>query len=177
MSDDTAPEADQPAPTGPDLERDWATWRAAFVDDVLALEDGAALVVEAPGWAARPSRSGSRLRLFSPPRRRLAAPTVRLVRVEEHLRAHCVAAVRSGGTFPWTREEEQALLAQGWHRPSLGDGDDLVRFWPDDVPEGPFLPRATAEHAVLAVARTFREVASPQPEDAARTELPTVRPA
>ena len=39
-----------------------------------------------------------------------------------------------------------------------GDGEDYVRFWPDDVPQGPYLPREEAERAVAMVAATFREV-------------------
>ena len=33
-----------------------------------------------------------------------------------------------------------------------------MRFWPDDVPQGPFLPRDEAERAAAMVAATFRDV-------------------
>ena len=58
------------------------------------------------------------------------------------------------------------ILAAGWHAPSPGDGEDFVRFWPDDVATGPYLPLADARRAVAAVAATFRDVLGVGPDPA-----------
>ena len=47
-----------------------------------------------------------------------------------------------------------------------------MRFLPDDVPQGPFIPRDEAERAAAMVAATFREVLLG--DDA--TGIPTVSP-
>lgn len=137
----------------------WPAWVAALADDVGALADGGSLTVSAAEADARPALlRKARLGGFLPARHAVLTPWVRLVRVEDHLRGHCVGSVSFGGPFPFSPEEDAALLALGWHHPGRGDGDDYVRFWPDDVPHGPFLPRDEAERAAAAVAATFREV-------------------
>ena len=83
---------------------------------------------------------------------------MRLVRAEDFLRGHCVGAELIGAHFPMSPDEDAALVALGWHHPTPTDGDDYVRFWPDDVPLGPFLPRDEAERAAAMVAATFRDV-------------------
>ena len=145
-----------PPAAGPDA---WQAWTAALVDAVRSLADGASLTASAAEADARPVLlRKARLGGFLPARHAVLTPWVRLVRVEAHLRGHCVGAVTFGGSFPFSPEEDAALLALGWHHPGRGDGDDYVRFWPDDVPRGPFLPREEAERAAAAVAATFREV-------------------
>ena len=72
---------------------------------------------------------------------------MRLVRAEDFLRGHCVGAELIGAHFPMSPDEDAALVALGWHHPTPADGEDYVRFWPDDVPQGPFLPRDEAERA------------------------------
>ena len=62
---------------------------------------------------------------------------MRLVRVEDFLRGHCVGAELIGAHFPMSPDEDAALVALGWHHPTPTDGEDYVRFWPDDVPHGP----------------------------------------
>ena len=47
-----------------------------------------------------------------------------------------------------------------------------MRFWPDDVPQGPYLPHEEAERAAAMVAATFREVLAPDAPG-----LPVVGPA
>ena len=111
----------------------------------------------------------ARLRGFVPAKHELVSPWVRLERVEDLLRGHCVGAEVSGGSFPLSPDEEEALLALGWHLPSPAEGDDYVRFWPDDVPLGPFLPRDEAERAAAMVAATFRDLLA-----TGATDLPTI---
>jgi hypothetical protein len=154
---------------------DWAAWERALVSAVTALEDGGSVVVAAPAAAARGARvpASGRVRWFVPPKRRPLVPSVRLQRVEDHLRGFWVGAERFGGPFPWTREEQAAILDLGWHLPGGGDGEDFVRFWPDDVAEHPFLPVADAERAAAVVAGTFRAVVSPSLPDGA--ELPSIQ--
>lgn len=162
-------EVDRPASAA------WTAWERELVAAVRALPDGGSVVVAAPAAAARAARApvSGRVRWLVPPKRRPLVPSVRLERVEDHLRGHWVGAERFGGSFPWTREEEATILDLGWHRPGGGDGEDYVRFWPDDVADQPFLPVAVAERAAAVVASTFRAVVSPSLPDGA--ELPTIR--
>jgi hypothetical protein len=150
----------------------WGAWQSLLVTAVLGLGDGEAVTVEAPQGAARMAKTGGRRMPFLPAKRALTRPWVRLTREEDLLRGQCVGAEVFGGAFPWTAEEHAALLDRGWH-PSLADGPDYVRFWPDDVPQGPFLPRADAERAAAAVATTLREVVSP-PRPGADDPLPAI---
>ena len=142
----------------------WEAWQQLLVTAVLGLGDGETVTVEAPEFAARMARTGGWRLPFMPAKRAMTRPWVRLTRAEDLLRGECVGAEVLGGAFPWTAEEHAALLALGWH-PSLADGPDYVRFWPDDVPQGPFLPLADAERAAAAVATTLREVVSPPRPD------------
>ena len=140
------------------------------------LADGAGLTVTAAPADARPVLlRPARLGGLVPARHDVVAPWVHLVRVEDHLRGRCVGGVSFGGPFPFSPEEESALLALGWHRPGAGDGHDFVRFWPDDVPQGPFLPRDDADRAAAMVAASFRGVLLADATNA--TALPTVAPA
>jgi hypothetical protein len=151
----------------------WAEWEAALGAALRRLPDGDSVVVaagEAAARMARPRSGGGLRRLLVPVRKRPLVPSVRLARAEDHLRGYCVGPERRGGDFPWTPEEDAALLALGWHHGTSGDGDDYVRFWPDDVPEGPYLPEDDARRAARAVARTFREVVGVGEDD-----LPSLR--
>jgi type III secretion system-like peptide-binding chaperone len=162
---------EQSAPSGttPDAGA-WAAWSASLADAVQGLADRASLTVTAPSGSARPVRlRRARLGGFVPARHQLVAPWVRLVRVEDFLRGHCVGAELIGAHFPLSPDEDAALRTLGWHHPTPTDGEDYVRFWPDDVPQGPFLPRAEAERAAAMVAATFREVLAPD-----ATALPTI---
>lgn len=148
----------------------WAAWAAHLADALTGLADRASLTVTGPAASARPVRlRKARLGGFIPARHEVVTPWVRLVRVEDFLRGHCVGAELIGAHFPLSPDEDAALLALGWHHPTPTDGEDYLRFWPDDVPQGPFLPRAEAERAALMVAATFREVLS-----AGAGALPTV---
>lgn len=140
----------------------WSQWVAHLVELLLALDDGASLAVVAGPDSARPVRlRKARLGGFIPAKHEAVSPWVRLVRAEDHLRGFCVGAEALGGSFPLSPEEDAALGALGWHPPTVGDRRDYIRFWPDDVPQGPYLPRADAERAATMVAATFREVLAP----------------
>jgi hypothetical protein len=148
----------------------WAAWTAHLADALTGLTDSASVTVTGPEESARPVRlRKARLRGFIPAKHEIATPWVRLERVEDFLRGSCVGAELIGAHFPMSRDEDAALVALGWHHPTPMDGDDYVRFWPDDVPQGPFLPRDEAERAAAMVAATFRDVLA---VDAA--ELPTI---
>ena len=139
----------------------WAAWSAHLADEVTQLADGGSLTVTGPPGSQRPVRlRKARLGGFIPAKHEVVTPWVHLVRAEDLLRGHCVGAELMGAHFPMSPDEDAALLALGWHRPTLADGEDYVRFWPDDVPLGPFLPRDEAERAASMVAATFREVLS-----------------
>jgi hypothetical protein len=151
-------EQSPPRGTTPDAGA-WAAWSATLADAVTGLADRAALTVTGSPGSARPVRlRKARLGGFIPARHEVVAPWVRLVRVEDFLRGHCVGAELIGAHFPLSPDEDAALVALGWHHPTPLDGEDYLRFWPDDVPQGPFLPRAEAERAAVMVAATFREV-------------------
>ena len=151
--------AGPPSAGGPARDAAWRAWQAEVVAAVSALADGASLTLAAAEADARPVLlRKAHLGGFIPAKHEVVAPWVRLVRVEDHLRGHCVGAEAFGGPFPFSPDEDAALLALGWHHPGHGDGDDYVRFFPDDVPQGPFIPRDEAERAAAMVAATFREV-------------------
>ena len=148
-----------PSGGGPERDAAWRAWQVEVVAAVSALADGASLGLAATEAEARPVLlRRSHLGGFIPAKHEVLAPWVRLVRVEDHLRGHCVGAASFGGPFPFSPEEDAALLALGWHHPGHGDGDHYVRYFPDDVPQGPFIPRDEAERAAGMVAATFREV-------------------
>lgn len=163
--------------TDPAAAPSWQAWESALTDAVLALPDGASLTVTPGEEHARKGRPrGARVRFLVSTRRRPVLPGVRLVRVEDHLRGHFAGAERWGGPFPWSREEEDAIIVLGWHRPTVADGDDFIRFWPDDVPQGPYLPLEDARRAAAAVALTFAEVLAVTPDGAQPDGgLPAVR--
>ena len=137
----------------------WAAWTAPLADASTGLADRATLTVTGPEGSARPVRlRKARLGGFIPAKHEVVTPWVRLVRVEDLLRGHCVGAELIGAHFPMSPDEDAALLGLGWHHPAPTDGEDYLRFWPDDVPLGPFLPRDEAERAAAMVAATFRDV-------------------
>jgi hypothetical protein len=146
-----------------DAPGSWGAWEEILVTAVLGLADGESVTVEAPERAARLARIPRKLP-FLPAKRELTRPWLRLTRMEDLLRGLCVGPEVFGAGFPWTPEEHAALLDLGWHS-SVADGPDYVRFWPDDVPQGAFLPRADAERAAAAAAVTVREVMCPPVPD------------
>jgi hypothetical protein len=151
----------------------WAAWSARLADEVTALAPNASVTVSGAEGSARPVRlRKARLGGFIPAKHEVVTPWVRLVRAEDFLRGHCVGAELMGAHFPMSPDEDAALLALGWHHPTPTDGEDYVRFWPDDVPLGPFLPRVDADRATAMVAATFREVLA-----VGATTLPTITPA
>lgn len=141
----------------------WAAWTAHLADAVSHLADRATVTVTGPEGSARPvRRRKARLGGFLPAKYEVVTPWVRLARTEDFLRGTCVGAELIGAHFPMSPDEDAALRALGWHHPAPTDGDDYVRFWPDDVPHGPFLPRDEAERASTMVAATFRDVLAVQ---------------
>ena len=137
----------------------WAAWTASLADAAQALTDGSSLTVSGPEDSARPVRlRKARLGGFIPAKHEVVTPWVRLARVEDFLRGHCIGSELIGARFPLSPDEDAALLALGWHHPTALDGPDYLRFWPDDVPQAPFLPREDAERAAAMVAATFRDV-------------------
>jgi hypothetical protein len=151
----------------------WPDAGHGLLERVLALADGESVTLTASEEHARPSlvRKG-RLGGFIPARHEVVAPWVRLERVEDHLRGQCVGPEALGGTFPLSPDEDAVLLALGWRHPGPGDGEHYVRFWPDDVAQGPFLPRDDAERAVEMVTATFQDVLAPTPESGADVAAP-----
>ncbi|HYN30246.1 MAG TPA: hypothetical protein VES95_10320 [Dermatophilaceae bacterium] len=137
----------------------WDAWTAYLVPVLSALRDRESVLVAAPSSAARPHRRRkARLGGFLPARHEPVAPWVRLVRDEDHLRGWCVGPESTGGSLPMGPGEQEALLDLGWRRPGPADGEDLVRWWPDDVALAPYLPRADADAAAGTTAGTFRDV-------------------
>jgi hypothetical protein len=140
----------------------WAAWTAHLANALTGLADRASVTVTGPEESARPVRlRKARLRGFIPAKHEIATPWVRLERVEDFLRGHCVGSELIGAHFPMSPDEDASLVALGWHRPTPADGKDYLRFWPDDVPQGPYLPHEEAERAAAMVATTFREVLAP----------------
>jgi hypothetical protein len=149
----------------------WGPWEAGLVEAIRSLPDGGSLTVAAAEGDARPVRvRKARLGGFVPAKHVAVSPWVRLERDDDLLRGICVGAESHGGEFPFAPEEDASLLGLGWHHQLAVEGHDYVRFWPDDVPQGPFLPIDDAERAAVVVAATFREVLLGE----RATSLPTV---
>ena len=129
----------------------------------------------APPFAVRPSLlRKARLRGLVPAKHEMVAPWVRLTRREHHLQGFCIGPDAAGGRFPLSPDERAVLADLGWREPPRLEGEDLVHWWPDDVPSGPFLPEDDARRAAQMVAETFRTVlAAPTPDHPA-PDLPTV---
>jgi hypothetical protein len=146
----------------------WPDAGRGLLERVRALADGESVTLTASEEHARPTlvRKGW-LGGFIPARHEMVAPWVRLERVEDHLRGQCVGAETLGGSFPLSQEEDAALVALGWRHPGSGDGEHYIRFWPDDVAQGPFLPHDDAERAVAMIVATFEQVLAPVPESGA----------
>ena len=150
----TEPDAGNAGPSLPPPHRDgggeqsttWAGWEADLARAVTTLADGEALTITSGPDHARPVllRKGL-LRGFVPAKHEHVEPWVRLARLEDHVRGNCVGSEGIGGSFPFSPEEDEALVEIGWHRPGAGDGTDYLRFWPDDVAQGPFLPLEEAQ--------------------------------
>ena len=64
----------------------------------------------------------ARLGGFIPAKHEIVTPWVRLERVEDFLRGHCVGAELIGAHFPISPEEDAALVALGWHHPTPAEG-------------------------------------------------------
>jgi hypothetical protein len=142
-------------------DADWAAVADRLAHDVAQLADGSSLEVAAVG-SERPARlPGLRRRLLGQQFVHIA-PWVRLERVEDHLVARCVSDHREIG-FPLSPEEKVALSRLGWHAPGEADGPALLRWVPDDVPTGPYLPAADVARAVALGVGTLREVFSADP--------------
>ena len=166
-----------PSPRPPDRDErqeaaTWDTWEADLARVVTTLADGEALTITSTRAHSRPVlvRKGF-LRGFVPAKHEEVEPWVRLVRLEDHVRGTCVGSEGSGGRFPFSPEEDAALVDIGWRRPGAGDGTDYLRFWPDDVAQGPFLPIEEAQRVGAMVGRTFREVLAPSDPEASDAEL------
>ena len=146
----------------------WAGWEADLAETVMTLADGEALTITSTRAESRPVlvRKGF-LRGFVPAKHEEVEPWVRLARLEDHVRGTCVGSAGFGGRFPFSPEEDESLVDIGWRRPGAGDGTDYLRFWPDDVAQGPFLPLEEAQRVGAMVGRTFREVLAPSDPEAA----------
>ena len=163
----TEPDAGNAGPNLPPPHHDgggeqsttWAGWEADLARAVTTLADGEALTITSGPDHARPVllRKGL-LRGFVPAKHEHVEPWVRLARLEDHVRGSCVGSEGIGGSFPFSPQEDEALVEIGWHRPGAGDGTDYLRFWPDDVAQGPFLPLEEAQRVAATVGRTLREV-------------------
>lgn len=137
----------------------WDVWVAEFALGLLDEPDRSTLVISAPRELARRRQTRPR-RFFGliPGSHEETAPWVELRRAEDHLTGRCVGSAAMGSGFPISEDEDAALLAIGWHHPSPGEGAAYVRWWPDDVPQGPYLPVEEGARAAQMVARTMREV-------------------
>lgn len=139
------------------------------------LADGGAVLVDGGEGRARPYRvRGSRLRrALLGGRYRDVPPWVRLTRVEDHVRGTCVRMQDGDDGFPMSQQEAGAIVALGWHEPGPMDGGDFVRFWPDDIPNGPYLPPADRSVVARGALAVLREVFDVPPEEVRITPEPT----
>jgi hypothetical protein len=146
--------------TAPGRGSAWVALVGELAERLGALEDGAALVIRAPQSLARPvpSATGGILRRLLAPAYVDTAPWIRVRREEDHLRGWCVGPGERGRGFPLSAQEQEEILTVGWHRPGPLEGTDFLRWWPDDVATGPYLPPAQALAAATLVLRTLHDV-------------------
>lgn len=144
----------------------WDDVAGRLAEAVASLADGQSVLVDAGADLARPfRRRTSRLRrtLLGGTYEQVS-PWIRLARLEDHVRATCVRLGEHDDGFPMSPDEMAGVLALGWHEPGPADGPDFVRFWPDDVPQGPYLPSRDREAAVDGALAVLREVFGARPD-------------
>src|SRR5215207_7960454 len=92
----------------------WDTWEADLARVVTTLADGEALTIASTRAHSRPVlvRKGF-LRGFVPAKHEEVEPWVRLARLEDHVRGTCVGSEALGGHFPFSPEEDEALVDIG----------------------------------------------------------------
>lgn len=154
----------------------WEGLHADLVARLLALSDGAVLLVRGPESSARPvpATDVGLLKKLLAPAYVDQPPWVRLQRDEDHLRGWCVGPGERGRGFPLSGDELGAITALGWHRPGPLEGFDFLRWWPDDVAVAAYLPRSEGEAAADLALRTLREVFTiDDPRDIALEASPT----
>jgi hypothetical protein len=152
--------SEQPEGPDPRYAAAWERWAADLAAELLDQPDrGPTIVVTAPPEVGRPRQTKPR-RFFGlvGPSFEDTRPWVELRRVEDHLTGRCIGSAAYGSGFPISTDEDAALTALGWHHPGSGDGAVYVRWWPDDVPQGPYLPAPEAARAARTVAGTMRDV-------------------
>ncbi len=148
-----------PAVPGPALaDPAWAAFVDDLVDRVRRLPDEGTLTVSAPESMARPCkpRVGLVQRVLGQ-RYTMTPAWVSLTREGDLVRARAVSDDPDLG-FPLNDEERAALAALGWRRGGPTDGPGVQRWFPDDLPNGPYLPLEDARAAAVAVASTHAGV-------------------
>lgn len=134
---------------------DWRTLEAEVSGHLRGLADGGFVILEAPGaperdGVVRPRRLGGLL----PERRGPQRPYAQAIRIGSALRAELAGPPSLGGTFPWTTEEQERILAHGWAVPDDGPvfaTPNYVRTWRDHVGD--------AEAAAAALVAALRDLA------------------
>lgn len=139
---------------------EWHSQVADLAELLRGLPDGGVVTVQGPRASARPAPSteGGLIRRLLAPAYVEVAPWIRLQREEDHLRGWCVGPGTRGRGFPVSFQEQEAILALGWHRPGPLEGTDYLRWWPDDVAEDPYLRPEHAYAAAEQALRTLRDV-------------------
>lgn len=146
------------AASQPHLTSAWEAWCATFADRVQGLADEQSLTVTAPESLARPAKPkvGLVKRVLGQTYENAPA-WVKVLRRDDLALAVCVSDAREIG-FPLSPEEKAALAGLGWRPGGITDEHGLLRWFPDDVPSGPFLPTADARALAHTVAATMRDV-------------------
>ena len=144
----------------------WAAWADMLETRLAALADGEQVVVVAAG-AARKSVARPKLLFGLIPARYVdCAPTITLIRREDHLHGSLTGSESFGGPLPMSPQEDVALKALSWRDPGSGFERTWLRYWPDDVALAPWPASADLVGCADVVARTFHEVyAVGSPED------------
>lgn len=136
----------------------WADVTAAMEARVGSLADRNRVLLSAPADLARPCRPKvSLVKRLLGQRYVHQSPWVSITREEDHALARCVSDHEALG-FPLSALERDSLLELGWRVGGPTDGPELQRWFPDDIPNGPYLPGSQAAAAASLAVATLREV-------------------
>ncbi len=136
----------------------WADLAVELAGAIVALDDGSSLTVDVPERARPTAPRGGPLGRILGGRHVMVAPWVQFTRVEDLLRGSCVRGSERHDGFPMSAADQQAVVDLGWHVPRVEESSDFIRWWPDDVPQAPYIPGDLALVAAQAGLAVLAEV-------------------
>jgi hypothetical protein len=149
----------------------WTDLQQHLRTELLRLPDSGFVIASATGLPPRPTKvRHARFLGLVQPKYELHQPFVQFIRMEDHLMGECIGAERFGGLYPFSEAEHDGLLSLGWHVPHAAESRQYRRYWPDDVPQHPYLPEVEAQAASGLAILTLRDVIGCESPDSVQVE-------